>query len=166
MDSIPTDPRQPPRNPRRSSLAGLTPGCWAHIYRMALYRTAIESTMRPARREPEQLLPLSVQVFHILLALADGERHGYAIMQDVVDRSGGEVRLGPGTLYGAIKRLLERGVVTESEARPEPEEDDERRRYYALTPFGHEVLAAEAKRLERMMSALESVKLSPRARPS
>jgi len=116
--------------------------------------------------DPENLLPLSPQVFHILLALAGGERHGYAIMQDVTERSGGEVRMGPGTLYGAIKRLLERGVVVECEERPEPDEDDERRRYYGLTPFGREVLAAEARRLERMVTALRSAKLWPRAHPS
>lgn len=144
----------------------MTAGGESCIYRAALYRITIESTMKTATPEPEQLLPLSAQVFHILLALAEGERHGYAIMQEVADRSGGEVRLGPGTLYGAIKRLLERGVVAESEARPAPEEDDERRRYYGLTPFGRAVLVAEARRLERMMSALESVKLTPRARPS
>jgi DNA-binding PadR family transcriptional regulator len=116
--------------------------------------------------DPAQLLPLSPQVFHILLALANGERHGYAIMQEIAERSAGEIRIGPGTLYGAIRRLLERGVVVESEERPAPEQDDERRRYYGLTRYGHEVLAAEARRLERMVTALRTADLLPRTRPS
>jgi len=114
---------------------------------------------------PGALLPLSRPVFHILLALADGERHGYAIMQEVEERSEGEVRIGPGTLYGAIRRLLEQGAVEELEERPAPD-DDARRRYYALTEFGRSVLVAEADRLESMVKAVRSKKLMPRTRAS
>jgi len=92
-------------------------------------------------------VPLSPQVFQILLALADGERHGYAIIQDVERETGGQIRLGPGTLYGALKRLLKAGWVRESDLRPDPERDDQRRRYYALTPSGRRVLAAESQRM-------------------
>src|SRR5947209_7383799 len=101
-------------------------------------------------KEPEMLvetfLPLTPAVFHILVTLADGEAHGYAIMQEVNRRSGGIVRLGPGTLYGAISRLLAEGLIEESEARPDPETDDTRRRYYRLTKRGSEVLASETER--------------------
>lgn len=120
--------------------------------------------MNRRRPAPKDLLPLSRPVFHILLALADGERHGYAIMQDVEARSGGEVRIGPGTLYGAIRRLLEQGAIEEMES-PEPD-DDARRRYYALTDLGRAVLVAEAERLEELVKAVRSRKLTPRTRPS
>ena len=123
--------------------------------------------MSPRRLpEPDQLIPLTPQVFHILLSLADGERHGYAIMQEAQEKSGGLVRLGPGTLYGAIKRLLEQGIVEESEERPAPDADDARRRYYRMTPFGRRVLAAEAERLASLVRAVRSKRLVPRARPS
>jgi DNA-binding PadR family transcriptional regulator len=122
--------------------------------------------MSPHVDQPGQMLPLSPQVFHILLALSNGERHGYAIMQEVAERSGGEIRIGPGTLYGAIRRLLERGAVVESEERPAPEHDDERRRYYGLTRFGRDVLAAEARRLERLVTVLRAADLFPGTRPS
>ena len=114
---------------------------------------------------PADLLPLSRPVFHILLALADGKRHGYAIMQDVEGRSEGEVKIGPGTLYGAIRRLLEQGVIEELDTPPVPDEDA-RRRYYALTDFGRAVLTAEADRLEKLVKAVRSKKLTPRTRPS
>src|SRR5215469_3426436 len=101
------------------------------------------------RSDPKKLLPLSVPVFHILIALAGGDQHGYAIMQDVAARSGGKIRLSPGTLYGSIKRMLEQGVIVElsDRERPRAAEDDERRRYYRLTPFGRRVAKAEAARL-------------------
>ena len=116
--------------------------------------------------DPHDLIPLTPPVFHILLALAEGERHGYAIMQEAQDRSGGLVRLGPGTLYGAIKRLLAQGVLEESEERPAPDADDSRRRYYRLTGFGRSVLAAEADRLAGLVRAVRSKRLVPRVRPS
>ena len=92
-------------------------------------------------------VPLSPQVFHILIALAEGERHGYAIIQDVERETGGVIRIGPGTLYGALKRMVQSGWVRESARRPDPSIDDERRRYYRLTDAGRRILAAESKRL-------------------
>ncbi len=95
----------------------------------------------------EKLLPLTPAVFHILLALADEERHGYGIMQEVLAATDGNLRLGPGTLYGSIKRMLAAGLIAESDERPAPELDDERRRYYRLTDLGRRVAQAEAARL-------------------
>ena len=102
--------------------------------------------------QPDSLLPLSPQVFHILIALAGGEQHGYAIMQDVAARSGGKLRLSPGTLYGSIKRMLEQGIISELQDRERPKrsDDDERRRYYRLTSFGRKVVKAEAARSRRV----------------
>ena len=98
-------------------------------------------------KPPEELLPLTPPVFHILLALAGEERHGYGIMQDVAQQTDGALQLGPVTLYGCLKRMLSAGLVEESEERPDPELDDERRRYYRMTPLGKRVVRAEAKRL-------------------
>jgi DNA-binding PadR family transcriptional regulator len=114
----------------------------------------------------EKLLPLTPAVFHILLTLADGEAHGYAIMQEVGRRSGGSVRLGPGTLYGAISRLLEDGLIEECDERPDPNMDDTRRRYYRLTRFGGEVLAAETERLAQLVRAARSTKAVRKLKPA
>lgn len=103
-------------------------------------------------QDPERFLPLTPAKFHILLALARGEQHGYAIMIDVERQTGGSFTLGPGTLYGAIKRLLEDGLIEETEERPDPQLDDERRRYYRLTEFGLRVTSAEATRLAGMVA--------------
>jgi DNA-binding PadR family transcriptional regulator len=107
--------------------------------------------------DPGDLLPLTPAALNVLLALADGERHGYGIMLEVRERTGGRVRLGPGTLYGAIKRLKEGGVIEESgQKRPDPGEapdDERRRRYYRLSGFGGEVLAAEVERLDGLVRA-------------
>lgn len=92
-------------------------------------------------------LPLQPAVFHILMALADDDRHGYAIIQNVSERTGGTVRLSPGTLYRSIQRMLEEGLLVEIDERPDPEEDDERRRYYRITKLGRQVARAEAQRL-------------------
>ena len=116
-------------------------------------------------RRPEELLPLSPPVFHILVALADGEAHGYAIMRDVAERSEGSVRLGAGTLYGAISRLLDDALIEESEQRPDPEMDDTRRRYYRLTRFGGRVLAAETQRLSELVRAARATKVIRKMRP-
>ena len=116
-----------------------------------------------AGREPEELLPLTPAVFHILLALADTERHGYAIIKEVEGLTEGRMRLGPGTLYGSIKRMLEEGFIEESDERPDPSLDDERRRYYRLTEFGRRVAVAEAKRLEKVVSAARTKKLLAKA---
>src|SRR5438552_13099822 len=100
------------------------------------------------RGAPEALLPLTPAVFHILLALADGQKHGYAIMQEVGARTGGAMRMGPGTLYGSIQRMLKDGLIVEAQDRADPVGGEERRRYYRLTGFGQRVLQAEARRLE------------------
>jgi DNA-binding PadR family transcriptional regulator len=112
-----------------------------------------------AKRNPEDFLPLTPAAFHILLALADSERHGYDIMREVDERTAGKVRLGPGTLYGSIKRMLGDGLVQELDERPDPELDDERRRYYRLTDFGFKVATAEAERLSQLVKAAKSKKL-------
>src|SRR5512138_3363606 len=96
-------------------------------------------------------LPLTPSVFHVLLALAKGEMHGYGIMQDVARISSGRVRMGPGTLYGTIKRMLEAKLIVESDERPDPALDDERRRYYRLTDLGARVAASEAQRLASLL---------------
>jgi len=91
--------------------------------------------------------PLTPAVYHILLALADGEKHGYAIMKDVEAQTEGQIKMGPGTLYGSIKRMLAAGLIQEADERPDPGLDDERRRYYRLTGLGRTVVAAESERL-------------------
>jgi len=98
-------------------------------------------------QSPRDLLPLTPAVFHILLALADEERHGYGIMRDVAEQTDNALQLGPGTLYGCLKRMLAAGLVEESDERPDPALDDERRRYYRLTRLGRSVVRAEAERL-------------------
>ncbi len=95
--------------------------------------------------------PLSPQVFHILVALADRDQHGYGIMQDVVERTGGKLRLSAGTLYGSIKRLLEQGLIVELRESQRPTEDDERRRYYRLTQLGRKAAMAEAARMAELI---------------
>jgi DNA-binding PadR family transcriptional regulator len=102
--------------------------------------------------DAEALLPLTPAVFQILLALSDGERHGYAIMREVEASTQGQLRIGPGTLYRSIKQMLAQGLIAETEERPDPELDDERRRYYRLTGFGQRVAAAEARRLARLVA--------------
>jgi DNA-binding PadR family transcriptional regulator len=114
--------------------------------------------------DPEALLPLRPSVFHILLALSDGDLHGYGIMQEVTDHTGGQIKLGPGTLYGAIKRLLSDGLIVEADERPDPELDDERRRYYRLTDFGQKVLRAEVQRISKMVSVAQRKRLIPKTR--
>src|SRR4051812_21346221 len=100
-----------------------------------------------ATKDVISLLPLTPPVFHILLALFEGERHGYAIMREVAADTGGSLQLGPGTLYGCLKRMLAAGLVEESDERPDPALDDERRRYYRMTPLGRSAVRAEAHRL-------------------
>ena len=117
--------------------------------------------MNSNEQDPERLLPLSPAIFHILLALADEDRHGYGIMQEVKSRTDGRVKLGPGTLYGAIKRLLEQGALAEQDERPDPALNDERRRYYRLTDFGQKVLRAEAERLARLVKQAQAKQLLP-----
>ena len=115
--------------------------------------------MGKTRNDPEELLPLTPAVFHVLLALADGERHGYAIMQEVAEHTDGTIKMGPGTLYGTIKRLLEAKLIEESEERPDSNLDDERRRYYRLSGLGERVLKAEARRYEEMVKLARGKRL-------
>ncbi len=102
-------------------------------------------------QDPEELLPLPPATFNVLLALGTEELHGYAIMNEVERLSDGVIRMGPGTLYGTVKRLVDSGLIVESDARPSGQ-DDERRRYYRLSPAGQQVLAAESRRLHAMMT--------------
>jgi DNA-binding PadR family transcriptional regulator len=113
-------------------------------------------------RETDTSLPLAPAVFQILVALADQDRHGYAIMQDVAQRTGGRMKLSPGTLYGSIKRMLEEGLIVEIDERPGPEEDDERRRYYRLTAAGRDVAEREADRLATLVRQARAAGLTPR----
>jgi DNA-binding PadR family transcriptional regulator len=108
---------------------------------------------------PECFLPLTTAFFYVLLALADAERHGYAIMEHVTQTTDGQVKMGPGTLYGSIKRLLQSKLIEESDERPDPELDDERRRYYRLTDLGLRVMKAEARRYERIVKAARATGL-------
>jgi len=101
--------------------------------------------------EPASLLPLPEATFHILLAVADADRHGYAIIQDVAARTGGELKLSAGTLYRSIARMMDQGLILETHERPAPERDDERRRYYRITPFGRAVAPAEVGRLAQLL---------------
>ena len=111
--------------------------------------------------DPETYLPLSPAVFHILLALADEERHGYAIMQDIEQRTDGVVRVGPGMLYGSVKWLLADGFI-EQTARPRPSGDDPRRRYYRMTTAGKELLRSEARRLEAAVGLARARRVLPK----
>lgn len=118
--------------------------------------------MRKVMTSPEdKLLPLSPAVFHILLALADGERHGYSIMQHVAEATDGRVKMGPGTLYGTVKRLLAAKLIEESDARPDPKMDDERRRYYRLTALGRRILGAEVSRYSKAVKLARGFGIMP-----
>src|SRR3954467_11429158 len=99
--------------------------------------------MTKRRPDPNDFLPLTPAIAHILLALADDDRHGYAVMQEIERMTGGSVRMGPGTLYGTVKRMIGAGLIEEADERPDPALDDERRRYYHATALGRAVLAAE-----------------------
>ncbi len=117
-------------------------------------------------RTPEEHLPLTPAVLDIVVALGAEELHGYAIMQEVRRRTGGRRRLAPGTLYRSLRQMQERGLVAESEERPDAGLEDERRRYYRLTELGRRVAVAEVERLEGVVRAARSKGLAPRAHPS
>jgi DNA-binding PadR family transcriptional regulator len=117
---------------------------------------------RVAAPDPESFLPLHRDTFHILVSLADRDRHGYAVMQDVLERTGGKLRFSPSSLYASIRRLLEQGLIEELDERPDPDNDDERRRYYRLTQLGRDVAKAEARRLERLLTDARASGLLPR----
>jgi len=112
--------------------------------------------MRTDPPSAESFLPLKPNWFHILLSLADREQHGYGIMNEVLDRTGGKLRLWPATLYGTIRKLIEEDLIEESGERPLPGEDDARRRYYRLTGLGRRVVEAETQRLEELVSMIRS----------
>ncbi len=109
----------------------------------------------------DSLLPLPPATFHILLALAGEDRHGYAIIQDVATRTHGELKLSPGTLYRSIQRMQEQGLIVETRERPAPEDDDERRRYYRITPFGRAVAKADARRLSELVKMARAKGFAP-----
>ena len=113
--------------------------------------------------DPTSQLPLTPAVFHILLALAGGERHGYAIMQEVAASTDGQIKMGPGTLYGTVKRLLDARLIAESDERPDPPLDNERRRYYRLTGVGEQVVRAEARRYADIVAIARGKKLIGKA---
>src|SRR6266566_7612727 len=122
--------------------------------------------MQNIQRDPETLLPLTPAVFHILLALVGCDRHGYGIMQEVHLYTEGKLRLGPGTLYRSIKQMLTEGLIIELDERPDPAIDDQRRRYYRLTDFGHIVLTAETERLEQVLQVARAKQRGPRPEPT
>ena len=112
--------------------------------------------------EAESLLPLPSATFHILVALADEDRHGYAVIKDVAARTGGALKLSPGTLYRSIDRMVQQGLIREISSRQAREMADERRRYYRITPFGREVAIAESRRLAQMLDLARAKGLAPR----
>ena len=118
--------------------------------------------MRRKTPDPLSFLPLTPAIAHILLALADQDRHGYAIMLEVERITGGAARMGPGTLYGTIKRMIAGGLLEEAEERPDPELDDERRRYYRATPLGRAVLEAETARMATLLGAARAKRVRAR----
>jgi DNA-binding PadR family transcriptional regulator len=120
-----------------------------------------DSNRSTQAKEIDALLPLPAATFHILLALADDDRHGYAIIQDVAARTGGELQMSAGTLYRSIHRMLDQGLLVETSERPAPDEDDERRRYYRITPFGAAVAGAEARRLAQLLRMARAAGFSP-----
>jgi DNA-binding PadR family transcriptional regulator len=111
---------------------------------------------------PESFLPLPRDTFHILVSLADRDRHGYSVMKDVLERTDGALRLSPSSLYASIRRLLNKDLIEELDERPDPAQDDERRRYYRLTSLGRAVASAEARRLERLLADARASGLLPR----
>ncbi len=131
-----------------------------------LLRRYSMSLMVRYKRDPHDLLPLTPGMFHVLIALADGEKHGYAIIKEVVRRTDGAIRLSAGTLYTLIRRFVQEGVIAESDERPDPSLDDERRRYYRITEFGRDLARAEASRMESTLSMARAKNLIPKARPS
>lgn len=117
--------------------------------------------LRSLESDPASFLPLPRDTFHILVSLADRERHGYSVMQDVAQRTDGALRFSPSTLYASIKRLLAQGLIEELDERPDPRNDDERRRYYRLTRLGKRVATAEARRLEQLIADARATGLLP-----
>lgn len=119
-----------------------------------------------SKKDPAPFLPVTPAMFQVLLSLADGEKHGYAILKEISRRTRGKVRLSAGTLYGIVHRLLGEGLIVESEERPDPAVDDERRRYYRLSEFGRRVAIAEAVRMEELLTTARAKKLLRRPQPA
>ena len=115
--------------------------------------------MTPSDNDPRSQLPLTAVVLHILLALSDGERHGYAIAQEIGETTAGQIRMGPGTLYGSIQRMLSASLIEEAPHRRRAADDDERRRYYRMTSFGSRVLELELQRLANVVRVARSKRL-------
>jgi len=133
--------------------------CWTiHLTLDNYIRRGYSVRMTPTTPAP----PLTPAVFHILLALSNGERHGYGIMKQVEADSQGKVTMGPGTLYGSLKRMLDAGLVRESDKRVDPEMDDERRIYYQITGVGAQALSAELERYQRIVTIAQQRKLFPK----
>jgi DNA-binding PadR family transcriptional regulator len=147
----------------RSTCRDIGPNYNVDRYNVIRY---ISRVRREQSKRPQHPLPLPSAVFQILVALADEDRHGYAIMQDVAARTNGHMKLSPGTLYGSIKRMLDEGWIVELDERPDPDHDDERRRYYRLTPFGRKVAQAEADRLTTLLRQARAAGLTPRRNTS
>jgi DNA-binding PadR family transcriptional regulator len=121
------------------------------------------SSTNPSFQDIDSFLPLPPATFHILMSVADDDRHGYAIIQDVQARTDGELKLSAGTLYRSIQRMLEQGLIIEAKRRPAPALDDERRRYYSITPFGVAVARAEMRRLTQLVRLGRARGLTPEA---
>ena len=115
----------------------------------------IEQEREVVREDSQRFLPLTPTVFHMLLALADDEKHGYGIMRAVEKETQGQMQIRTGSLYGSIRRMIEAGLIEETNERPDPELDDERRRYYGLTDFGRRVLTVEAARIAQAMAVIQ-----------
>lgn len=124
-------------------------------------RSEYNTRMADRPPNPERLLPLPSATFYILLSVAEEDRHGYAIIQDVAARTDGALKLSAGTLYRSIQRMLEQGLIIETQDRPDPELDDERRRYYRITAFGRAVAHAETSRLSQLLKFARSRGILP-----
>ena len=122
--------------------------------------------MAMSRTDADSYLPLTPAMFQVLVALADGDKHGYAVIKEVRRRTGNKVQLGAGTLYAIVKRLLEGGLIVELDERPDPALDDERRRYYRLTPDGRAVAMAEARRLEEVLEQAKAKLFVKKPKPA
>jgi DNA-binding PadR family transcriptional regulator len=134
---------------------------WVHLPVDNIASVDILGQMAQKSLQPEAFLPLPSATFHILMAVAEEDRHGYAIIQDVAARTGGELKLSAGTLYRSIQRMLEQGLVIETQERPAPELDDERRRYYRITPLGAAVAKAEATRMAKLVKWARALGFAP-----
>ena len=142
-----------------SELSAVCDYTYSHL--QYIHHGYIMTVMAFKQEDIGALLPLPPATFHILMALADEDRHGYAIIQDIASRTDGDLQMSAGTLYRSIQRMQEQGLIVETRERPAPENDDERRRYYRLTPFGLAVARAEARRLTQMVKLARARGIAP-----